>query len=146
VLRPVTITRAPARAKARAMPRPMPLDPPVMTATLPETSCMCAPSLTAAADPARSAPSQAAHTAVFRFPSVRRKPSGRSGPARDTVEARRRQCRRGAQSTERQHMSTTTTADSTALVEEGARRTTRAVVCRAPGTPWEVAELELDEP
>ena len=24
--------------------------------------------------------------------------------------------------------------------------TTRAAVCRAPGQPWEITELELDEP
>lgn len=44
-------------------------------------------------------------------------------------------------------MSTTTDAtDSAAAVEERTRTTTRAVVCRAPGTPWELTELELDAP
>lgn len=40
-------------------------------------------------------------------------------------------------------MSTTDEATATAAP---ARMTTKAVVCRAPGTPWELTELELDEP
>jgi len=42
-----------------------------------------------------------------------------------------------------------TTTDTSSLSEDQAaprRMTTRAVVCRAPGQPWEVTELELDEP
>lgn len=44
-------------------------------------------------------------------------------------------------------MSTTvSSAAATSVVGEPGTITTRAVVCRAPGTPWEVTELELDPP
>lgn len=37
-------------------------------------------------------------------------------------------------------------ADEVVRSDESKRMTTRAVVCREPRTPWEVTELELDEP
>ncbi|MFD1717315.1 NDMA-dependent alcohol dehydrogenase [Georgenia deserti] len=44
-------------------------------------------------------------------------------------------------------MSATASAtEPSATGEAPGRLTTRAVVCRAPGTPWEVTELELDPP
>ncbi|GAA3765877.1 NDMA-dependent alcohol dehydrogenase [Microbacterium kribbense] len=42
-------------------------------------------------------------------------------------------------------MATRTVADN-GQKQERTSMTTRAVVCRAPGTPWEVTELELDAP
>ncbi len=47
---------------------------------------------------------------------------------------------------ERDLMSTITTPEDVADSAVPGRITTKAAVCRAPGQPWEIAELELDPP